>query len=138
MIRKLRPEFRKGKVMQACLLNRQSDYPVIEFITESAAPVGLVNALIASSINRADRLPIGIKPVDDGASRETEGHPVGTGHENRVVPAEVKILPAISRLQGELIEVNKIAGIDNFSRLSIVVFKEIDPKSAVTAEIMQG
>ena len=111
MIRKLHPEYRKGKIMQAgSLLNRQSYPPAIKFIAQSTAPIFVKNAFIVHSIDRSDGLSIGIKTVYRGASRETQGTPLGAGHENRFVPAEVKIRPPVSRLKGKLINANKKDG----------------------------
>jgi hypothetical protein len=70
----------------------------------------LENTLIADSIDRSDELSIGIKTVYRGTSRETQGTPVGAGHENRFVQAEVKIRPPVSRLKGKLIKANKKDG----------------------------
>ena len=79
-----------GRVSDS-LLNRQTTHPVIEFIVQGAAPILLEYALITRSIDRSDGLSVGIEPVDNRASRKTQGNPVGTRHKDRIIPAEVEV-----------------------------------------------
>ena len=69
------PVHELGRV-NGSLLNRQTTHPVIEFIVQGAAPILLEYVLVTCSVDRSDGLSVCIEPVDNRASRKTQGNPV--------------------------------------------------------------